>query len=119
MGETQGSEDCGKREAPPASLQVVGGRGKLDHPCHSMDLEDAATIFAVVGNVKFLSQPIERENVGNPPGVKVDWCIAKIRLESCVQCAFVAVDANRMSHGTNIVDMILMGEKMNCRLAVK
>jgi hypothetical protein len=76
------------------SVETAGSRREFDNAHRSVNLEDAATVSAVISDPELLTQLIKRKNVRNAPRVEVDRGITEISLEGGIESAFVAVDVD-------------------------
>ena len=101
------------------SMQAIGCRLELDHPCRGKNLEDAISVRAIIRDLEFLTQLVERENVRNAPGIEINRSVPKIGHLSGLQRPLVAMDPNRSRSRTYVVDVLRLREKVNGRLAVE
>ncbi len=51
---------------------------KFKNPGRSMDLKNTTTILAIIGDMMFLAQEVEGENISNAVGVEVNLVRTKI-----------------------------------------
>ncbi len=91
-------------------METFGSRFELNNAVLRMDLEDTITVSAVVGDLEFAPQAVERKDVGDPTRVEIDRCGAKICLRCGGHSAAVAIDLNGVPGRAYVVDMRRVGE---------
>ncbi len=87
-------------------MQTAARGSKLHHPHLGIDFEDATTILAIVRDVELLPQLIKQKDIHNSSGIKIYWCVTKVRFEFSIQSPLIAMQPNRLCNGANDIHIL-------------
>ena len=102
------------------SMESFGSWLEFNESARCMDFKNTPAIETVVCDVVRLAKLIEQQYIGNPIlVVEINFSGSKIGDSVGSHDALVAMNVDGLSRGTDIVNVIRVGEEVGCALAVK
>ncbi len=87
-------------------MEAIFSGFTFKNPGRSIDLKSTATILAFIGDMMFLAQELEGENISNAVGVDANLICTKISNRRRGYWTFIAMDIDWSGSLTSVVDML-------------